>query len=99
MKKNLRNLLHAINTTGEKRNVNVDGRSTFTVTPPVSLTSEGFEHFRKALDAEVVENDTESLVTGNDYVAWKAFQLLSFLACCSGSYFTKWFEGDGAMLI
>lgn len=101
----LKDLLHAINITGDDRDVFVDGIDTIAVCPPVKFTPEGLLHFQKALEAKVeVEYGDDShwgtYVSDDESVDEQAWNLLASLAgYCSESKFSKWFEGDSATII
>lgn len=102
----LKDLLHAINITGDDRDVFVDGIDTIAVCPPVKFTPEGLQHFQKALEAkvEVEYRDDDHWGTyvsdADESVDEQAWNLLASLAgYCSESKFSKWFEGDSATII
>lgn len=106
MKTTLKDLLHAINILGDDRNVTVDGIDVIAVCPPVKFTSDGLEHFHKALGATVeveYKNDShrDTYVSDDDEdVNDEAWNLLASLAgYCSESKFNNWFEGDTAKMI
>lgn len=106
MRTTLKDFLHAINILGEDRDVFVDGEDSIAVCPPVKFTSEGLNHFKKALTATVeveYKNDChrDTYVSDEEEgVNEAAWDLLSSLAgYCSESKFNKWFEGNGAEII
>lgn len=102
----LNELLHAINILGEDRDVTVDGIDSIAVVAPVKITPAGREHFKKALDANVVVeygdyghkntyvSDADEAV---DEMAWNL--LCSLAGYCAESKFNQWFEGENAELI
>ena len=106
MSTTLKDLLHAINILGDDRDVTVDGIDSIAVCPPVKLTPEGSDHFRKALDAKVeveYKNDSHRdtyISDDEEDVNEEAWHLLASLAgYCEESKFDKWFEGDTATMI
>lgn len=93
--KALRDLLYAINILGEDEDVTVDGINTIAVYPPIKFTPKGLEHFKYALDAPLLENDSLVVSSPTEEQDEAAWELLSSLAgYCPSSKFKEWFEGD-----
>lgn len=106
MNATLQDLLHAINLIGYDYDVYVDGYGALAVCPPVKFTPAGREHFKQALNANVIvdyKNDSHcyTCVCNDDETIDKmAWDLLGSLAgYCFDDNHKQWFEGENAELI
>lgn len=100
----VRDLFRAINLFGKDRDVFVDGENTIAVCPPIAMTPEGREYFKRALDlpvdedGDIISNDDKDYDDENEDSALKlAWEMLTSLAgYCPCRLFDEWFEGETA---
>ena len=100
----VRDLFRAINIFGKDRDVFVDGNDSIAVCPPIAMTPEAREYFKKALDLPIDEDGDIISNNDDDYdeenedsalsLAWE--MLTSIAGYCPTRQFDKWFEGETA---
>lgn len=89
----LKDVLSAINIFNEDADITIDGIGTIAVSPPVTITKEGLDHWSDALQSEMFSGDPFTTNNASEELDKRVWQFLNALAgYCSESQYKEWFQ-------